>query len=111
MGHTGHMGCLGFRHSTLAAPPCPDLVPAGHQLSIRVAEEPPDVRPGEGQAGNSQRQKHWHRHPQVVPVGRVVAGPDRANALGAWGQKGGRLREDERPDGDLLEVLWTSRCS
>lgn len=65
----------------------PHLVPAGEQLRIRVAEEPAHVRPAERQACQPQGHEHGQRHLEVVPVRRVVAGPNRAHTLSAWPHK------------------------
>ena len=59
----------------------PGLVPPRHELPVGVAEETSDVGAGEGETGRAQGEHHGQRHPQVVPIRGVVAGPYRPDAL------------------------------
>ena len=58
-----------------------DLVPPRHELGVGIAEETADVRSREREARQPERRHHRDRHPEVVPVRGVVAGPDRADSL------------------------------
>lgn len=45
------------------------LVPARHELRIRVAEKASNIRARERQPRDGERQQHWHANRQVLPVG------------------------------------------
>lgn len=96
--------------------------PPGEQLHVRVAKEAAHVSAAERQASDAQREQHRDGHLEVGPLRGVVAGPDGADALGAWGvERGGELVSagiglgwvHRQPGGDRWTGMhrWTEWCT
>mmetsp|Transcript_4553 Transcript_4553/g.7951 ORF Transcript_4553/g.7951 Transcript_4553/m.7951 type:complete len:296 (+) Transcript_4553:599-1486(+) len=57
------------------------LIPPCQQLDIGISEEATNVCSTECETRHSQRETHWNRNPEMVPIGRIIPSPDRTNSL------------------------------